>query len=271
MKIRRILVAVDASSHSLAAVRASVELAAALEAELEGLFVEDQDLHHLTRLPFAREVDSSSGESRRLRPEQVERHLEREAELVRRAMEREARHRRVRWSFRVSRGRVTARIREAASDVDLIIVGVRSRTPTSGPGSTARALLSSGSRVMVLRRGARLDRRAVRVVFDGSEAAGEALELGRQVARKRRSELVVFLLGDGDPAEVEAELRRALVGGTFPARIVRLAARDPGAMAAVLRGRTPGLVILPRGALGEDERRRDRFLAAMDGPVLLVG
>jgi len=39
--IRRILVALDASRYSLAALEAAIELAAGLEAELQGIFVED--------------------------------------------------------------------------------------------------------------------------------------------------------------------------------------------------------------------------------------
>lgn len=270
MKIRRILVAVDASSHSMAALEASVELAAALGAEVEGLFVEDEDLHHLTRLPFAREVSSTSGETRKLQPRDVERHLRRQAEIARHTLEQQAGRRQVPWSFRVSRGRVTSRIREAASDADLLILGVRSRTPTPGPGSTARALVASRVRVMVLRHGARMNR-GVRVVYDGSEAGTEALSLGRRVAAERRAELVVFLVAGEDPAAVEASLRQELAGGSFPARIVRLERDDPRAMAAVLRGRNPGLVVLPRSVLGDDDAARDRFLDAMDGPVLLVG
>ena len=45
--IRRILVALDASPHSQAALQAASELAAALKAELVGIFVEDVNLLHL--------------------------------------------------------------------------------------------------------------------------------------------------------------------------------------------------------------------------------
>lgn len=267
MKIRRILVALDASAHSLAALEASMELAALLGAELEGLYVEDENLHHLTRLPFAKEVDSVSGETRRLRPSDVETHLRRQAERVRGSFERNARRHQVRWRFRTSRGRVPARIREAAADADLVIVGVRSRTPTPGPGSTTRALVGSTARVMILRRGARLDR-GVRVVFDGSAAAVEALDLGREVALERGAQLTVVLTGDAAASEALAlELSRRPPA----ARVVRPARHDPEALAAVLALHGSGLVITPRAVLGDDEARRDRFFEAVDGPVLLVG
>ncbi|MBK7177644.1 MAG: universal stress protein [Chloroflexi bacterium] len=56
MKIQRILVALDASPHSLAALEAAIDLAERLDAELQGLFVEDINLLRLAQLPFAREL-----------------------------------------------------------------------------------------------------------------------------------------------------------------------------------------------------------------------
>ena len=53
---RRIVVALDASSHSHAALAAAVALAGRLQAELQGIFVEDVNLLRLAELPFAREV-----------------------------------------------------------------------------------------------------------------------------------------------------------------------------------------------------------------------
>ena len=54
--VRRILVALDASTQSLAALRTAVTLAAELGAELEGLFVEDTNLMRMAMLPVARRV-----------------------------------------------------------------------------------------------------------------------------------------------------------------------------------------------------------------------
>ena len=58
--VRRILVAVDASHHSIAALEAAVELATRFQAELLGLYVEDINLLRLAQLPFGREVGTFS-------------------------------------------------------------------------------------------------------------------------------------------------------------------------------------------------------------------
>ena len=52
VSIGRILVALDASPHSLNALRAAAELAAVTESELHGLYVEDLNLLRMCGLPF---------------------------------------------------------------------------------------------------------------------------------------------------------------------------------------------------------------------------
>ena len=56
MTLRRIVVGLDAGPRDRAALEAAAQLAARMQAELVGLFVEDIDLLHLAGLPFAREV-----------------------------------------------------------------------------------------------------------------------------------------------------------------------------------------------------------------------
>ena len=70
--IRRILVALDASTHSLAALETAAGLAARLEAELVGLFVEDINLLRAAELPFARETSFYSSSLRPLERGELE-------------------------------------------------------------------------------------------------------------------------------------------------------------------------------------------------------
>ncbi len=68
-----ILVALDTSPSSTAALMAAAELAAALHMELRGLFVEDINLLHLCGLPFGLEIGSFTAKPRRLEQAQLER------------------------------------------------------------------------------------------------------------------------------------------------------------------------------------------------------
>ncbi|MEJ2343030.1 MAG: universal stress protein [Gemmatimonadales bacterium] len=84
--IRRIVVALDASRSSLAALEAAAELAAAVNAELAGLFVEDENLVRLAGLPLAREFDRISERPRSMDTAQLRRHMARQAQQARRAL-----------------------------------------------------------------------------------------------------------------------------------------------------------------------------------------
>ena len=55
-RIDRVMVALDSTKQSQAALKAAAELAARLNVELIGLFVEDINLLQLASLPFAREI-----------------------------------------------------------------------------------------------------------------------------------------------------------------------------------------------------------------------
>ncbi len=70
---QRILVALDASSDSRAAVEAAVNLAARFNAELTGIYVEDENLLRLADLPFVQEVGHFSATCRHINHVDLER------------------------------------------------------------------------------------------------------------------------------------------------------------------------------------------------------
>jgi K+-sensing histidine kinase KdpD len=69
----RVVVALDASANSRATLRAAAQLALQLQAELEGLFIEDDNLLRLCNLPFSQEVGLFSATARRLDSGAIER------------------------------------------------------------------------------------------------------------------------------------------------------------------------------------------------------
>ena len=72
---KRILVSLDTSDRGRAALEAAVRLALSTNAELQGLFVEDEDLVRLASLPFSREIELASASPRELQSINMERSL----------------------------------------------------------------------------------------------------------------------------------------------------------------------------------------------------
>lgn len=215
--IKRILVALDASTDSLAALQSAANLAAAMEAELVGLFVEDINLLRLAGLPFAREVQRATGAGRTLDETSMERDLQLQASQARRALAEAAAGSGATWSFQVVRGVVQKEVVTAALEADLLSLGRTSRPLVRSLrlGSTARAVLSM-PRSILLGHPSREAEEPIYVTFDGSLAGEKAVVAAARLAQFHGADLVVLLVrpdhGEGRPAAAQlAERGEALV------------------------------------------------------------
>ena len=142
MKIRRVIVGLDPAAQSRALLEAAVELAGQMQAEILGLFVENQDLLHFAGLPFAREVGFESATRRALDIESMERSLRALAREARQALESAAEGTQVQWSFRVVRGAPAAELLAAAEESDLVIANLEA--PPEGPSSVRVRIVRAG-------------------------------------------------------------------------------------------------------------------------------
>jgi nucleotide-binding universal stress UspA family protein len=121
-RISYALGALNTSPQSLAALETAVQLAADLQAELRGLFVEDINLIRTAEFHDAGEVGFCSAVRRIDR--RTNRHLIRgQAERTRRALARNADGYQVDWSFEVSQGSTASELESEAQEADLIILG----------------------------------------------------------------------------------------------------------------------------------------------------
>lgn len=178
----RILVALDASPRSVAALAAAASLASELDAELAGLFIEDLDLQHLIGLPFAREFSLLSGAGRTLSQAEMERTWRREAETLQRQLAEAAERLRLRWSFRVARGRVSAEVNTQAQSFDLIVLGKRAGINVMTLTQATVTRVYPGVRVG-----------PVLVLLGDRSTASHSLEVGATLARRNSAELVLLI------------------------------------------------------------------------------
>ena len=257
---RRILLALDAAAEDAAALDMVAALAARLEAELLGLFVEDIDLIRLAALPEASATSMLSARRERLDTATVERVLRTQGAVSRRAVEAAAGRRQVKASFEVRRGRVVAEVLSSAESADLVIVnwasggyGMRPGRKPARLGAIARAVAETSARpVLLLRRGARPGG-PVMVAYDGSAAARTALVTAAEIAGSEAGQLVVALLArsPGDERRLQDEVSRWCAERDQAVVLQPPPGADPEALCAAAR--RGGAMLLVLGAGGLDE------------------
>ena len=272
-EIRRILVALDASPHSLAALEAAGELAARLQAELAGLFVEDIDLLRGAALPFTRQVGAFSRGGRQLNTRQLERQLQDQAERARRALAAAAERLRVRWSFRVTRGQVASEVATASAETDLLIMGKTGWSPGRGNrlGGTARSVLArTPCLALMLQEGMRLGLPLI-FVYDGSPSSRRALDVAAQLGRGGERRLQIILLADEGAAApaLQEQVDNWLAQRGMAARYQTVVGGEAGALVRAVQAAGQGLLVLPGGPLLQGEALH-RLISEIECPALVV-
>jgi nucleotide-binding universal stress UspA family protein len=275
-KIQRILVAVDASPHSRAALEAAGELAARFDAELLGIFVEDLNLLRLAGLPFSEEMGLFSARRRRLRSGDLKRQLRIQARRAHETFSVVVERTHVSGEFHIVRGSVSHKILEASADADIVLFGKTglTRPQKERLGSTAQKLLSEApGMMMILQNGARLGAPVV-LVYDGSPLSKKALHAALALLDEESEEhaLTVLIAGEGqaDCRHLRAEVESELPSNEFKVRYRILSASTAENVAYRIKMEERGTVVLPaKRELVENEVLRDLF-AKIDVPVLLV-
>ena len=195
---RRILVALEADGGASALLEAAADLAAGLDAELVGLFVEDIELLEAADLPVTRTVPSHALVQGPLDVRLMRRALRVSANRAGDALAAEAQRRRVKWSFRVVRGTLEEQVLSEARQDDLLALG-------SSDKAVRRARLAPASRTVaeqapcsvLLMQPPGGAGQPVAVIYDGSE---RALATGERLARIYGRPLVVLAVGDSEAA-----------------------------------------------------------------------
>jgi nucleotide-binding universal stress UspA family protein len=280
LTIRRILVALDASGHSLAALKAAVELAASLKAELLGLFVEDINLLRLAGLPFAQEIPYPLAAAQQMDSLRLEQELRTQASRAKRALAEAAEPVRVSWSFRVARGQVTAEVLTAASEVDLLSLGIASRPliRRTRPGSTALTVAARAPRtVLLLQQGEKI-RPPVLVTYDGSVSAKRALAIAARLIQTLKPNgsraLIVLTVANANAPELaqrlEQEAETWLLGQDFQLSFRRLSKADVPGLVQAVRAEQAGLLVLGGEMLLLEAETIQALLDKISCPVLLV-
>ncbi len=269
--LQHILVALDGSPHSQAALDAAVRMAALMDAEVEGLFVEDETLRRAAKLPFAKEVRAYTAPPKRLSDRRLQRQLRYRAEYAEHTLTHTAEEAEVRHAFRTVEGDVTQELLQAAASTDLLILGKTSTASSRRRlGSTSRTVLSDASSSVMVMRKAVPTQQPILLYYDGSAAADSALHLAIQVSRQAEGVPVQILLpADADPERLRDQIRTKYGDAGVPLHDHHLTPAEAHRLSVFAREKE-GLVVLPAGCPPLCNVSLQQFLYEVDRPLLVA-
>lgn len=279
-----ITVALDASPESLVALEISTALAKWMQAEICGVFVEDDDLVRLCELPFSTEIGAQSATSRYL----TEFCMTHEFEILERAMqerlEETANRYEVPWRFEIRKGPVTEQLLSAAKTTSIFSIGRVGRSEKQQQiGSSARRLLAEAENSVLLSSANTRDDvgSTVTLLYTGTPAADRALCQAIQLVQNSENTLsVIVWQGEQDPLSTKPAMEPTVeelaqsVLDQLPEESsnllqIQLQKIEGNSVADLLRyawSVDEGMLVLPSAA----REKLSTWLDIIDIPVLLV-
>lgn len=271
---RRILVALDASPHSQAALDMAVRLALSFDATLEGLFIKDENLLRAARLPIAEEVRSHTLPPKRLNDRRVERQLRYQAERAEAVLKQAAERAEVEHTFRVVEGQVTRELLEAAQEADLLALGKTSTTSSRKRlGTTCETILSEAPGPVLVLRKAIQQGQPVLTYYDGSDTAAATLRVAAQLALHAGNSILKVMLPATDQEEtfrLREEVHRQYADLVPQLQVRLLTETEMNRLAALTHQEGPCLFVLPADCTPFENTPHQRFLYEADCPLLVV-
>ncbi len=271
--LQKILVALDGSAESMVALETAVSLAAAHQAEVIGLFVEDINLLRLAELPFSREIVLTSADANNLNSQHMSQQLRAQANRAEQALHTAGEEAHVLTSFRRVRGHVPLSVVTASMDVDLLVLGRVSRPITRRLrlGSTAQAALRQPARAVLLTGKIVGTPPSVFVLFDGSEAGWQALR--QAVAVTSPVSTITIVLTGGDEKDVERWRRETAVWLQKHHRLATYHHLPTGSitqLAALAHKEQCDLLVLGSHILPKNTEEAAAVLASLECALLLI-
>jgi nucleotide-binding universal stress UspA family protein len=201
--VEHILVSLDSSTHSFAALQAAVELSRHYDADLRGIFVEDITLLHLAESPFHKEVGEYSAIVREISTEEISRGILVQSKWVINTFRKLINQTNIRGDFSILRGKVIEMIYHETERCDLLVIG---KTGTNllrkrGLGSTTKYLIKhSKISLFLVEEDNRIGYPMI-VLYEDSATGQISLETARELLDL--SETLVILVDEDNPDKLQ--------------------------------------------------------------------
>lgn len=249
---RRIVITLDSARVDTAELESLMRLARRLDADLEGVFVEDSDLLRLAEMTFLREFRPTSQRAERFQSGRIQQELRVLARRAERELAEIANRRGVTWSFRTWRGSIE---RELLSEVEAdVLAMMRLGAVAFQP---ARRRLPG----------------IVSAFFDGSEKAARGLATAAELAADNDDiSLQVLLAHDPDSGNGELRQRAEAILSDYAGKVVYRHLEDDtvGGLLKVLHDSGSTALVMQRDNAMLRNTSLRQYLSGLHCPLFLV-
>jgi len=268
-----ILVSLDSSSHSFAALHAAVELARHYHATLKGVFIEDTTLLNLAEMPFRQEVGEYSAIVREISLDGITRGIFVQSRWVIRTFQKLINQTNLAGNFSILRGNVVETIKQESENCDLLVVG-KAGTNTlrrEKLGSTAKALVHCHEKsILLVEEENRLGYPMI-IFYDESPVGKVSLETARELLDE--GETLVILVRDDSPESFQEQKHTISTWASqseINISIQTYHKRYFDRFIQIINGLKEGLFILPQNRKAENKLLLDYCLENVSLPILII-
>jgi len=246
LSLRRVVVALDASSAFAPTIEMAASVAAAWGAALHVLFVEDEGLHRVAGMPFTQQVDALTAARLPLDAIALDAQSSALARRVRRELARIAGAYALSWSFDATRARIDSNTISLA-DGELLTVALAARRIGQVlrlPSLWHDALAHVRHPLLLIPE--RPDAEGpIAVLYDAVADGRRALEASIRIARKTRRPLIVVVKTELTQAH-RAEMGQLMRSNAIEPRVLQLAGAPRTALHSVVASEHVTLCIVDR-------------------------
>lgn len=271
--VEKILVSLDNSKHSLAALLAAVQLARHFDADLKGIFVEDTTLLSLAEMPFRQEVGEYTAIVREISTDGMTRSIFVQSRRVIRTFQKIINQSELTGDFSILRGKVSEAIQKASEECDLLILGKSGTNPLSQRrlGSTAIALVQNPQiPILLVEKENRIDK-PIFVLFDDPALGRISLDTAKTFLDQ--GEILNVLLNAEDPEDMikhQEFLQTWAKNNRVDIKANTFQQRTFHHLLQRIKGLKTGLFILPHNLRSPLNQIIEKCLEEVTLPILLI-
>jgi len=272
--ISEVLVALDSSHHSRAALETAALVAKLMKAELRGIFVREIEWMKISQLPSVDEINEVTGEISPIAKDSVLKQIQTLEKEIKEHFELISKRNKIRSSWESVEGVVNEKVLKAAKTADLITIGSKGRSYTKRNklGKTAKAVIrQAGKPVLILQEGFKIGG-VVIAVYDGSGKSSKSVKLAASLAEKNESQLKILDLTNDDSSSdrVVIDLKRLTDHADIKAEQMVVKYPNIGSLIYLLGNLGCGLVVVPKSRRYIKTQTLELILQSVNCPVLLM-